>query len=159
MHEAGHALVCWLVDVAVVTVTIQWSGTSHGALVHEGSPPPESLLLILLAGDAAVARAGRLGLLEEAAEQKPRDHAGVEAEDERRGVGVTSDAENIEAVLEQLYPGDPSAQERASYGRASGSTRPSGGTGHRSISSRPLCSARQPSVATRCVRSSRRSPA
>lgn len=112
VHEAGHALVCWLVDVAVVTVTIQWSGTSHGALVHEGSPPPESLLLILLAGDAAVARAGRLGWLDEAAEQTPRDHAALEAEDERRGVRVTSDAENIEAVLEQLYPGDPGAQER-----------------------------------------------
>jgi hypothetical protein len=131
LHEAGHALVCWLVDVAVVTVTIQWSGTSHGALVHKGSPPPESLLLILLAGDAAVARAGRLGWLDEAAEQtlwdgsiaarenpalfeqRVQEHATLEAEDERRGVRVTSDAERLEAVLEQLYPGDPGAQERA----------------------------------------------
>jgi hypothetical protein len=112
VHEAGHALVCWLVDVAVATVTIQWSGTSHGALVHKGSPPPESLVLILLAGDAAVARAGRLGWLDEAAEQTPREHAALEAEDERRGVRVTSDAESLEAVLEQLYPGDPAAQGR-----------------------------------------------
>jgi hypothetical protein len=130
-HEAGHALVCRLVGVKVVTVTIRWSGTSHGALVHGASPSPENLLLILLAGDAAVAHAGRLGRLDEGAEQTPRagsiaagegpglfeprgaEYAELVAEDERRGVRVTSDAENIAAVLEQLLPGDPDGQERA----------------------------------------------
>jgi hypothetical protein len=108
-HEAGHALVCWLVDVTVETVTIRWSGTSHGALVHSGSPSPDSLLRILLAGEAAVARASRHGWFEEAALVEQRLAENPQPKD----AGVTSDAESIEAVLEQLHPGDPDAQERA----------------------------------------------
>jgi hypothetical protein len=106
VHEAGHALVCRLLDVPVETVTIEWSGTSHGALVYAGTPPPESLLLILLAGEAATTRAERVGWLEQLV-----DEGDPAQEDD--DIRVTSDAHNIEMVLEQLYPDD-----RAAHGRA-----------------------------------------
>ena len=106
VHEAGHALFCRLVGVPVEAVTIEWSGTSHGALVYVGTPPPDSLLLILLAGEAATALADRLGWLERA------DQVTV-GQEEEPGVRVTSDAENIRTALEQLYPDDRDAQERA----------------------------------------------
>ncbi len=108
MHEAGHAVACRLVDVPVETVTIEWSGTTHGALVHAGKPPTESLLLILLAGEAAVAHAHRVGWFEDGAADEPAGAA-----DEPEHVRVTSDAENIESVLRQLCPGDREAQRRA----------------------------------------------
>ena len=98
---------CRLVDVRVDTVTIEWSGTSHGALVYVGTPPPDSLLLILVAGEAATARADALGWLEPAS-----DLEGSVREDES-GIRVTSDAENIETVLEQLHPDDRHAQDGA----------------------------------------------
>ncbi len=108
VHEAGHAVVCRLVDVPVETVTTEWSGTTHGALVYAGTPPPESLLLILLAGEAAVAHAHRVGWFEDAGnDDAPKD------EHEPDRARVTTDAENIYAVLEQLCPGDRQAQERA----------------------------------------------
>jgi len=107
VHEAGHALMCRLLDIDVETVTIEWSGTSHGALIYSGTPPPESLLVILLAGETAVARADESGWFEQATDMAysgPGDAPGA--------LRVTSDAENIKAVLEQLAPGDPEAQER-----------------------------------------------
>jgi hypothetical protein len=106
VHEAGHALVCQLLDVPVETVTIEWSGTSHGALVYAGTPPPESLLLILLAGEAATTRAERVGWLEQ-----PVDEDDPAQEDD--DVRVTSDAQNIQMALDQLYPNDPDAHDRA----------------------------------------------
>lgn len=107
MHEAGHALICGLLEIDVETVTIEWSGTSHGALIYAGTPPPESLLLILLAGEAAVAHAHRIGWFDDRAEDGP-----AMQKDEPEGVRVTSDRENIEGVLEQLCPGDRKAQRR-----------------------------------------------
>jgi len=106
VHEAGHAIACLLLDVPVESITIAWSGTSHGALVYAGSPPPETLLFILLAGDVAAVRADETGWLEEAhGDSSP-------APPESADVKVTSDAEKIEVLLEALHPGDTSAQDR-----------------------------------------------
>jgi hypothetical protein len=96
-----------LAGVRVDTVTVRWSGTSHGALVYAGAPPPESLLLVLLAGDAAVARANRSGWFDEAGED-----GAEEADVEPGDIPVTSDAENVQAVLERLHPADQAAQQR-----------------------------------------------